>query len=127
MPLIRISLKKGTTAAHRAAIADGVYEALRATFNVPENDRFVTIHEHGDGDFIYDPTYMGIQRSDDLVILQITVSNTRDRAQKQALYKGIVERLTNNPGLRPEDVFINLIEVLPENWSFGHGVAQYVT
>jgi 4-oxalocrotonate tautomerase len=127
MPLIRISLKTGTSQAHRAAIADGVYQALRENFNVPENDRFVTIHEHGDGDFIYDPTYLGIQRSDDLVIIQATVSNTRSREQKQALYKRIVERLAKEPGLRPEDVFINLVEVLPENWSFGHGVAQYVT
>jgi phenylpyruvate tautomerase PptA (4-oxalocrotonate tautomerase family) len=127
MPLIRISLQKGTSQAHRAAIADGVYEALRETFNVPENDRFVAIHEHGDGDFIYDPTYLGIQRSDALVIIQATVSNTRAREQKQALYKRIVEKLTDKPGLRPEDIFINLVEVLPENWSFGHGVAQYVT
>jgi phenylpyruvate tautomerase PptA (4-oxalocrotonate tautomerase family) len=127
MPLIRISLKKGTSQAHRAAIADGVYEALRESFNVPENDRFITIHEHGDGDFIYDPSYLGIQRSDALVIIQATVSNTRSREQKQALYKRIVERLTKELGLRPEDIFINLVEVLPENWSFGHGVAQYVT
>jgi len=127
MPLIRISLKKGTSQAYRAAISDGVYEALRETFNVPENDRFVTIHEHGDGDLIYDPAYMNIQRSDALVIIQATVSNTRSREQKQALYKRIVEKLAADPGLRPEDVFINLVEVLPENWSFGHGVAQYVT
>ncbi|UGV28369.1 tautomerase family protein [Rhodopseudomonas boonkerdii] len=126
MPLIRISLKKGTSQTHRAAIADGVYQALRETFNVPENDRFVTIHEHGDGDFIYDPTYFGIQRSDALVIIQATVSNTRSREQKQALYRRIVEKLTDRPGLRPEDIFINLVEVPPENWSFGHGVAQYV-
>ena len=55
------------------------------------------------------------------------MSNTRPREQKQALYKRIVEKLTDRPGLRPEDVFINLVEVLPENWSFGNGVAQYVT
>ena len=45
---------------------------------------------------------------------------------KQELYRRIVEKLTASPGLRPEDIFINLVEVLPENWSFGHGVAQYV-
>jgi 4-oxalocrotonate tautomerase len=127
MPLVRISLKKGQSPAHRQAIAEGVYQALRESFDVPENDRFVTIHEHGDGDFIYDANYLGIRRSDDLVIVQLTVSNTRPRAQKQALYMRIVEKLTKDPGLRPEDVFINLVEVLPENWSFGHGLAQYVT
>jgi phenylpyruvate tautomerase PptA (4-oxalocrotonate tautomerase family) len=61
-----------------------------------------------------------------LVIIQLTVSNTRPRAQKQELFRRIVAKLTDNPGLRPEDIFINLVEVLPENWSFGHGVAQYV-
>ncbi len=58
-------------------------------------------------------------------LIQLTVSNTRPFAKKQALYKRIVERLTQAPGLRPEDIFINLVEVLPENWSFGHGDAQY--
>jgi 4-oxalocrotonate tautomerase len=69
---------------------------------------------------------MGIQRSPDLVVLQLTVSNTRPREQKQALYRRIVEKLTQEPGLRPQDIFINLVEVLPENWSFGNGEAQYV-
>jgi 4-oxalocrotonate tautomerase len=127
MPLVRISLRQGKPAAHRQAIADGVYRALRETFNVPEGDRFVTISEHGDGDFIFDPDYLGIRRSDDLVIIQLTVSNTRSREQKQALYKRIVANLAEQPGLRPQDVFINLVEVLPENWSFGNGIAQYVT
>ena len=86
----------------------------------------MTVTEHDRDDFVYDANYLGIQRSDDLVIIQITVSNTRPTAQKQKLYRRIVERLTENPGLRPEDIFINLLEVLPENWSFGHGVAQYV-
>jgi phenylpyruvate tautomerase PptA (4-oxalocrotonate tautomerase family) len=66
MPLVRISLKKGKPAAYREAIADGVYQALRETFNVPEGDRFVTISEHEDGTFIYDPNYLGIRRTDDL-------------------------------------------------------------
>jgi 4-oxalocrotonate tautomerase len=69
--------------------------------------------------------YLGIERSGDLVIIQITVSNTRTVDQKKALFKRIAERLRSEPGLRPEDVFINLIEVEKENWSFGHGIAQY--
>jgi 4-oxalocrotonate tautomerase len=126
MPLARISLKRGKPPAYRKAILENLYLALRETFNVPEGDRFMTVSEHDDDGFIYDPSYLGIARSDDLVIIQITVSNTRPVEQKQQLYRRIVERLTDSPGLRPEDVFINLIEVKPENWSFGHGVAQYV-
>ena len=99
---------------------------MRDTFDVPEGDRFMILTEHDEDDFVYDADYLGIRRSDDLVIIQITVSNTRPTAQKQKLYRRIVERLTENPGLRAEDIFINLVEVLPENWSFGHGEAQYV-
>ena len=125
MPLSRVFLRKGKSAAHKQAILDGIYLAMRETFEVPENDRFMVVSEQEAENFDYDRTYLGIDRSDDFVIIQLTVSNTRPRAKKQALYKRIVERLTDKPGLRPEDVFINLVEVLPENWSFGDGIAQY--
>jgi phenylpyruvate tautomerase PptA (4-oxalocrotonate tautomerase family) len=125
MPLIRISLRKGQSSAYRKGLADGVYLALRETFNVPEGDLFVTIGEHEDDNFFYGANYLDIARSDDLVIIQITVSNTRTVDQKKALFKRIAEKLGTEPGLRPEDVFINLIEVEKENWSFGHGIAQY--
>ena len=125
MPLIRISLRKGKPESYRKAIADGVYTALRETFNVPEEDRFITIGEHDQADFLFGRTYMGIERSDDLVILQITVSNTRTVEQKKALFARIAERLAQDPGLRPQDAFINLVEVVKENWSFDNGIAQY--
>ncbi len=125
MPLTRISLRRGKPAAYRRAIADSLYQAMRETFDVPENDFFVTISEHDADDFLYRPTYLDIPHSDDLVIVQLTVNNTRTLAQKRALFARCVERLSENPGVRPEDVFINLVEVLPENWSFGLGVAQY--
>lgn len=126
MPLVQISLRRGKPAATRQAIGENVYLALRETFDVPEGDRFITVTEHDDDNFAYGPDYLGIRRSDDLVIIQLTVSNTRPLDKKQALYRRIVARLGENPGLRPEDVFINLVEVLPENWSFGLGQAQYV-
>jgi phenylpyruvate tautomerase PptA (4-oxalocrotonate tautomerase family) len=125
MPLVRISLRRGKPAAYRRAIADGVYVALRETFNVPDEDRFMTISEHDEESFIFSRNYMGIERSDELVILQITVSNTRSVEQKKALFACLAEKLSQNPGLRPEDVFINLVEVVKENWSFGNGIAQY--
>jgi 4-oxalocrotonate tautomerase len=126
MPLTRVSLRRGKPAAYRKGILDSLYQAMRETFDVPEGDRFMTIAEHDQDDFVYGANYLGIKRSDDLVIVQFTISNTRPAAQKQKLYQRIVERLTENPGLRAEDVFINLVEVLPENWSFGRGQAQYV-
>jgi 4-oxalocrotonate tautomerase len=125
MPLSRISLRRGKPPTYRQAILDGVYAAMRETFDVPEDDRFMLVTEHDAADFSYGANYLGIARSDDLVIIQLTVSNTRTVAQKKALFKRIAERLAKEPGLRPQDVFINLVEVAKENWSFGNGDAQY--
>jgi phenylpyruvate tautomerase PptA (4-oxalocrotonate tautomerase family) len=126
MPLVRISLRRGKPAAYRKAILDGIYSAMISTFNVPNDDRFMVINEHDEPDFSYSPTYLNISRSDDLILIQLTVSNTRNVAQKKALFRQIVENLKATPGVRPEDVFINLVEVDPANWSFGNGIAQYV-
>jgi 4-oxalocrotonate tautomerase len=127
MPLVRIDLRRGKPAAYRRAICEGVYRALRETFNVPENDRFLVVNEHDADDFIHANSYLGIAYSEDLVLIQITVSDTRTTKTKQALFARVADLLAENPGLRKEDVFINLVECKTENWSFGNGVAQYVT
>lgn len=125
MPLTRIALRRGKSPEYRLALMVGVYDALRETFEVPDDDRFMTVDEYDADNFLYGRTYLGIERSNDLVIIQLVVSNTRSVEQKKALYRAILDRLTRDPGLRPEDVFITLVEVARENWSFGHGVAQY--
>ncbi|GAB2537182.1 tautomerase family protein [Rhodanobacter koreensis] len=125
MPLVRISLRRGKSPAHIAALRNGIYQAMRETFNVPEHDRFILVSQHDADEFDYDPNYLDIARSDDLVIVQITCNSGRTVEQKQALYRGIAENFSTDPGLRSEDVFINLVEVAKENWSFGNGVAQY--
>jgi 4-oxalocrotonate tautomerase len=126
MPLVRIDLRRGKPPAYREAVCEGVYRALRETFNVPENDRFMMVNEHDTDNFIHAENYLGIRYSDNLVIIQITVSDTRNTETKQALFARIAALLAENPGLRKEDVFINLIECKTENWSFGNGIAQYV-
>jgi len=93
---------------------------------VPENDRFILVHEHDDTGFDYDPAYPGLARTGDVVFIQITANNTRTVEQKQALYRRLADRLAESPGLRGDDVFISLVEVAKENWSFGNGIAQYV-
>jgi phenylpyruvate tautomerase PptA (4-oxalocrotonate tautomerase family) len=125
MPLVRISLKKGRSTEYRKAIVAGIYDAMRETFNVPENDKFVLIHQHDDDEFDCSPDYLGIHRTDQLVVIQITANNTRNVEQKKAFFSAIAANLAKSPGIRPEDVFINLVEVAKENWSFGLGVAQY--
>ena len=125
MPLVRISLREGKSAEYRRAIADGVHAAMVATIEIPNDDRFQVVTEHGADGLIYDPGYLGIHRTDDVVLIQITLSAGRSVEIRKALYAKIVENLATSPGLRKEDVFVNLVEVAKENWSFGNGVAQY--
>ncbi len=125
MPLTRIDIRAGKSREFKAALFNEVYEAMRETFDVPEDDRFMVINEHQDDTFSFGRSYLGIERSEDLVIIQMTVSNTRTLEKKKALYARLAERLASRPGVRPQDVFVNIVEVAKENWSFGHGLAQY--
>src|ERR1700745_3518357 len=124
MPLVRIDILKGKDAGYRHAIGRVVYDALGCV-GVRKNDRFQGGGAHTAENFLFDPDYLGIHRSDDLVMIQITWNEGRAVEQKKALYKAIVDGLTAKPGIRPEDVLINLVEVKKENWSYGNGVAQY--
>lgn len=125
MPLVRIALLKGKPASYRRKLGDAVHQALVETIDVPAKDRFQLIAEHDPEDFVYDREYLGIQRSRELVIIQITLSAGRSLHLKRRLYRAIANRLAAAVQLRPEDVWINLVEVAKENWSFGNGVASY--
>ncbi len=125
MPLVRISLREGKPTAYRQAIADAIHRAMVETVNVPPLDRFQVITEYAPENLIYDPTYLGIDRTDDVVFIQITLNAGRTSELKKALYARIARLLAEHPGVRPQDVLINLVEVARENWSFGNGVAQY--
>jgi 4-oxalocrotonate tautomerase len=124
MPLLHISLRAGKPKAYRQAIFDGLYLAMRETLNVPEDDQFMTITEHDAANFRYGNAY-GVARSDDLVYIQITVFSTRTLEQKKALFRRIAELLSRSPGIRPEDVFVNVLDAAKENWSVGNGLAQF--
>lgn len=125
MPLTRISLRRGKSNAYKTAVMRELYEAMRETFDVPADDFFMLLTEHADNEFWFSPNYLNIERSSDLIIVQITVSNTRTVEKKTALYSRIVARLASSPGVRQQDVLINLLEVSKENWSFGNGEVQY--
>ena len=125
MPLTHVSLRTGKPQAYRQAIFDGLHQAMHETFDVPEDNAFITITEHEASNFRHSPTYLGIARSDDVVYIQITANNTRSVDQKKALFRRIAQLLGESPGVRPEDVFVNIVEVAKENWSLGNGLAQY--
>jgi 4-oxalocrotonate tautomerase len=122
MPLLQISLRAGKPEAYRQAIFNSLYRAMREALNVPEDDQFMTITEHDAANFRHGNAY-GVARSADVVYIQITVFNSRTVEQK--LFRRIAELLGESPGIRPEDVFVNIVDAAKENWSVGHGLAQF--
>ena len=125
MPLARIDLPRGKSAEYKRTIADVVYAAVLNVFKVPEGDRFQIIAEHDATTLIIDPHYLGIERSADALIIQVTISSGRPGEVREAFFKYVADELNAKLGIRREDVTINLVETQRDNWSFGNGVAQY--
>lgn len=125
MPLVRISLHAGKSADYRRALGEGVHQAMVEALGVPLLDKFQIVTEHDADGLIADPSYLGIQRTDDVVLVQITLGGGRRLKQKRDFFARAAELLAKNPGLKPQELFINLVEVAWENWSYGDGKAQY--
>ena len=125
MPLVRIDLPRGKSAEYRSTLGDVVYQAMIQTINVPANDRFQVITEHAPEDLIIDRTYLGIERSAECILVQVFLNEGRTTELKKAFYRAVADGLHQRLGLRKQDVFIALVEVKKENWSFGNGEAQY--
>jgi phenylpyruvate tautomerase PptA (4-oxalocrotonate tautomerase family) len=125
MPLVRLSFSIGKTAAWRQAVSDAIQQAMVETINVPPADRFHVLSEHAPGFLIVDPTFLDVARSDDPLVVQIALRAGRTVDQKRALYRRITELLAENPGVRPADVMISLVENALVDWSFGDGIAHY--
>jgi 4-oxalocrotonate tautomerase len=126
VPLVRIDMLKGKREQYRAQVVEIVYRTLLDVLNVPQNDRFQIVTEHTKDELIFDPDYLGVHRSDDCIFFQITLNSGRSVEMKQRFYRTLADRLHQVLKVRREDVFINLIDVAKENWSFGNGEAQYV-
>lgn len=125
MPLVHISLMKGRPEGFGKRVGEVVYRTMVDAINVPAKDNFQIITEHDSNTLIYDPSYLDIPRTDGIVIIQITLNEGRTVELKKAFFKVLAERLNAELGIRGEDVFVSLVEVKKENWSFGNGVAQY--
>jgi phenylpyruvate tautomerase PptA (4-oxalocrotonate tautomerase family) len=127
MPLVRIDLVEGRSQEYRQKVGEIVYQTLLDVLSVPNHDRFQVITEHSKSGLSFDRDYLGVHRSDDCIFLQITLNSGRSVELKQRFYKAIADGLHAGVKLRREDVFVNLVEVPKENWSFGNGEAQYVS
>jgi 4-oxalocrotonate tautomerase len=125
MPLVRITLRPSHPPEFLRDLSDAVHQALVAEANVPADDKFHIIEQVEN--LVAHPTYGGVQRSEGLVIIQITLNAGRTVEVKKNLYADIVRRLQEALDIRPDDVLISLVEVTKENWSFGNGIATYAS
>lgn len=125
MPFVEIFVPAQRPAAEQRALADAVHQALVDTIGIPSDDRFQVLRPLGEGDWIYDPSYLGLARTPHALVVRITLRRGRAAAKKRALYRAIAENAGRVAGVRAEDVFVVLHENEPIDWSFGGGVAQY--
>lgn len=125
MPLVRIDTARKEDPEFIVQVGDIVYRSMRAAINIPENDHFQVLNEHSIDHIIYDDQYLGIERTDQIIFIQITLNEGRTIEQKKNLFQTIAKSLNFELQVRMQDVFINLVEVKKENWSFGNGIAQY--
>ncbi len=121
MPFARIDLAKGKSAEYRATVADVVYGGIIEIFKAPDGDRFIVINEHAPENFVFDPHFLGIERSPDLIMIQVTSTVGNTKEQKLAFFRRMVGELNRRLNVRREDVFINLVFIDREDWSFGNG------
>jgi phenylpyruvate tautomerase PptA (4-oxalocrotonate tautomerase family) len=126
MPLLRFDLIEGRSDAELKSLLDAAHKAMLAAFKVPEGDRYQIVHEHPPTRMIVEDTGLGIERTDKVVFLQVT-SRPRGAAKKKEFYKLLAEELQSACGIAPSDLVISFVENTDEDWSFGHGRAQFLT
>jgi phenylpyruvate tautomerase PptA (4-oxalocrotonate tautomerase family) len=125
MPFVKVYLRRGKSPEYLHSVSDAIHEALVATANVPQDDRFHVLQQLDPDLLIAHPTYGGVNRSADLIIVEITLNAGRTVEIKKALYADIAARLQSALDVRPDDLMVSLVEVTKENWSFGGGRMTY--
>ncbi|PTQ69109.1 tautomerase family protein [Pseudomonas sp. GV071] len=126
MPLARIDVAADYTAETVKIIGEVIYDAMTSTANVPVNDRFQIINRHAKDELVYpEAGYLGVSYTAKIVFIQITWNAGRRVEVKKAFYQAVAEGLHTRAGIRKEDVWISLIDVQREDWSFGNGEMQY--
>jgi phenylpyruvate tautomerase PptA (4-oxalocrotonate tautomerase family) len=121
MPFARIDLAQSKSPEYRAAVADVVYQGIVGVLKAPDGDRFIVINEHKRENLIYDPTFLGMKRSPDFILIQVTSTVGNNTELKLAFFRFIADELSSKLGIRQEDIMINMVFVAREDWSFGNG------
>jgi len=121
MPFARIDLIEGKPSEYRTALAEIVYQGIVGVLKAPDGDRFVVINEHKPENLVYDPSFLGMKRSTDFILIQVTSTVGNDTESKRAFFRFIADELSSKLGVRQDDIMINMVFVAREDWSFGNG------
>jgi phenylpyruvate tautomerase PptA (4-oxalocrotonate tautomerase family) len=121
MPFARIDLAKGKPAEYRATVADIVYQGIVSVLKAPDGDRFIVVSEHEPANLIYDPNFLGMKRSPDFILIQVTSTVGNNKDSKLAFFRYIADELKSKLSVRPDDIMVNLVFVDRADWSFGRG------
>jgi 4-oxalocrotonate tautomerase len=128
MPFVRINLSRDTSPEVVRAISDVVYDSMTAVANVPQHDKFQVVTRHAPDELVYPAEgYLGVQYSPNIVFIQVTWNSGRTVEVKKAFYRAVADGIHAKAGVRKEDVWINLVDVNREDWSFGNGEMQYAS
>lgn len=126
MPLLRFDLVEGRSPEELQALLDAAHNAMLDALQVPPGDRYQIVHEHPAAHLVVEDTGLGIARTDKRVVLQVT-TRPRSREMKEAFYRLLCENLQARCGIAPEDVVVSIVSNTDDDWSFGHGRAQFLT
>ena len=125
MPLLYIDLIKGRTPVEVKALLEAIHDAVVDAFGVPPRDRYQVVHTHPAHEIVAWDTGLGIDRSSRLVVVHV-VSRRRTREMKEKFYELLASNLADRCGVEPADLIVSITENGDEDWSFGHGRAQFL-
>ena len=125
MPLVKIHLRKGKREEYIRLVSEAIHDALVIEASVPPEDKFHLVHQLEPADMIAHPSYGEVNRTADLIVVEITLNAGRSVETKRNIYRRMARNLERAVELRPDDLLVSLVEVTKENWSFGRGLATY--
>ncbi|WLS79532.1 tautomerase family protein [Erwinia pyri] len=126
MPLLQFDVIQGRSESEMRTLLDAAHRAVLAAFKVPERDRYQIVHENKPYQMVFEDTGLGLTRTDNLVMVRVFTSPRSDE-QKQFFMAELCRELKESCGILASDVMISFITNSKGDWSFGNGVAQYMT
>jgi phenylpyruvate tautomerase PptA (4-oxalocrotonate tautomerase family) len=126
MPMLNFTVLRGRSREEIRQLLDSAHAAVVEAFEVPERDRYQIVDVREPEHVIALDTGLGFERSDKLVIIQVT-SRRRTDAQKQRFYELLAENLHRDCGLDAKDLIVSITENGDADWTFGEGRAQFLT